>query len=198
MADSGTVPTVAPLSYAKIESYVERLVARHYPRLLTAPGVFPIQEFFEFVLEPDYGVVSGVSSRLPANVEGVTLPGSGDLPPQVVIAQHVYEGMSRGAGRSRFTGAHEVGHALIHARQIRRMLVSGTLGGLHRRTSIQPCCDPEWQANAFAGALLMPAPSVRVAVEQWGADEDRLMDSFGVSYSALAIRLANLKRWGKI
>jgi hypothetical protein len=190
VSSHGTVPAVAPLSYADLERFAERLVERHYPELLEQPGAFPIQEFFEFTLEPTYGVVAGVSSRLPANVEGITLPGSRAALPQTLIAPAVYEGMAGGIGRARFTGAHEAGHALLHAKQIRTMLISGTLGGLHRRSNIQPCANPEWQANAFAGALLMNAPAVRAAIQKLAV--------FQVSYSALGIRLSKLKRWGKI
>lgn len=93
--------------------------------------------------------------------------------------------------RQRFTIAHELGHALLHAnehydREFRRDHMSSS------------AVDPdEMDANAFAASLLMPADWVR---EKWAETTDLLDDQwlgrtarqFGVSSQSLMYRLENL------
>lgn len=63
------------------------------------------------------------------------------------LRDDVYEGILAGEGRDRFTGCHELGHVLLHGGTLNRVMHD------HRTARYR---DPEWQANAFAGALLMP------------------------------------------
>jgi Zn-dependent peptidase ImmA (M78 family) len=93
--------------------------------------------------------------------------------------------------RQRFTIAHELGHALLHAnehydREFRRDQMSSS------------AVDPdEIEANAFAASLLMPAEWIR---EEWAGTTDLLDDQwlvrtarqFGVSTQSLMYRLENL------
>lgn len=93
--------------------------------------------------------------------------------------------------RQRFTIAHELGHALLHAnehydREFRRDHMSAS------------AVDPdEIDANTFAASLLMPADWVR---EKWAETTDLLDDAwlvrtarqFGVSTQSLMYRIENL------
>jgi Zn-dependent peptidase ImmA (M78 family) len=93
--------------------------------------------------------------------------------------------------RQRFTIAHELGHALLHAnehydREFRRDPMSSN------------AVDPdEIDANAFAASLLMPADWVR---EKWAETTDlldnqwlvRTARQFGVSTQSLMYRIENL------
>jgi Zn-dependent peptidase ImmA (M78 family) len=65
----------------------------------------------------------------------------------IKIREDVYEGAVDGNGRDRFTLAHEVGHLLIHSGQNIKLA----------RGKIKTYEDPEWQADAFGGELLIPA-----------------------------------------
>lgn len=79
------------------------------------------------------------------NYHGLTDPESG----HIYIREDVYDGACMGHGRDRFTIAHELGHFLLH---------DGITLGLAKVAddeTIPVYCDPEWQANAFAGELLM-------------------------------------------
>lgn len=66
----------------------------------------------------------------------------------IYIKQSVYNGACEGNGRDRFTIAHEIGHYLLLS--VSKVKFS--------RTSSTPKVyeDPEWQANVFAGELLVP------------------------------------------
>lgn len=198
MGEYSVVPRVRPLSYAKIESMTQWLIRRHYPQLLQEPGAFPIDDLLEFVLPIDYEIDVWPSTGLPVGVEGVTVPAVDGGRTCIHIAEEVFEGIDDGDGRCRFTGAHEAGHGLLHAKQIEHALVSGTFAGLHRDSTVETFRHPEWQANAFAGALLMPAPAVIVALADCGRNVPRLTATFQVSALAMNRRLEVLERQRKI
>lgn len=64
----------------------------------------------------------------------------------IKLREDVYEGAWENVGRDRFTACHELGHFLLHRNvSLARM-----------RTDSQPIYqDAEWQADTFAGGLLM-------------------------------------------
>ncbi len=199
MANYAYVPLVAPLTRPEIEARAERLVQEYRPGLLSNPGPFPIAELLEFDLEKTCGVQFWVSDSLPSHVEGVTYPLGERGPAETFLSERVFDDMDRGAGRARFTGAHEVGHAVLHVRQLQQEMWHGTFGGLHRKAAVERERNPEWQANAYAAALLMPAPSVAIAYKQFGdVGRPALARTFGVSFDAMTYRLVDLRRMGKI
>lgn len=63
------------------------------------------------------------------------------------ILSSVYDRACCDIGRDRFTIAHEAGHYFLHQN-----------GYSFARTNqeVPKYCDPEWQANTFASALLIP------------------------------------------
>jgi len=66
----------------------------------------------------------------------------------IEVRSDIYDGACNGLGRDRMTLGHELGHLILH-QEIH----------LARRMSDEPLkayLDPEWQATAFAGELLMP------------------------------------------
>ncbi|MGY4294618.1 hypothetical protein ACVWXN_002713 [Bradyrhizobium sp. i1.4.4] len=107
---------------------------------------------------------------------GAVNPLTGDF----MIRDDVYDGAVRDEPRHRFTLAHEVGHAMMHV---------GTLNRLPTNLGNVPIyCDPEWQANRFAGALLMP----RHLMAQCKS-VDEITRRFGVSREAAVARIKTLK-----
>lgn len=62
------------------------------------------------------------------------------------LRKDVYHGACNGFGRDRFTACHEFAHYLLH-RDVGMARV--------RDSSIKVYCDSEWQADRFAGALMM-------------------------------------------
>ena len=66
----------------------------------------------------------------------------------IVIRESVYNGAVEGDPRSRFTIAHEIGHAILHTESRVALARNGE--------SIPAYMDPEWQANTFAAELLVP------------------------------------------
>lgn len=73
------------------------------------------------------------------------------------IREDVYEAASAGSPRDRFTLCHELGHYLLHQPEFISMA----------RGEVPKYCDPEWQANTFAGELMAPYELVKgMAVEE--------------------------------
>jgi len=106
---------------------------------------FPIMDVLEFRLQQFFGGFSlEVGSREHLGPEeGRVVPGS----LTIELREDVYEGAWNDQGRDRFTACHELAHFLIH-REV----------GLSRaqRSDFEPIYrDSEWQADTFAGALMM-------------------------------------------
>lgn len=67
----------------------------------------------------------------------------------IKVRQSVYEGAIAGNGRDRFTLCHELGHYIFHK--------PNNISFLRADKVIEAYREPEWQANTFAGELLVPA-----------------------------------------
>ena len=90
-----------------------------------------------------------------------------------------YEAARQGHVRYPFTLAHELGHLLMH---------TGSQAHMARGESVKPYVDAEWQADAFAGAFLMPADEVRRCISI-----SEIVQRFGVSRAAAEVRAKVLK-----
>lgn len=116
------------------------------------------------------------------SAHGLTFPESAEI----WLRADVYQGVLEEQGRDRFTLAHELGHLLLHNG-------IGMARSMKMPSELKPYENSEWQANTFAGALLIP-----VAVAQRLRSEFELADACGVSFDAARVRLAGLRRRGQI
>lgn len=185
---ASVVPLVAPMSRSAIEGDATKIILDYHPHLLRIPGAFPVLDFFDHVLREDFGLDPGVE-LLSDGVEGMTWPDG-----RVLISGETYCGADRNSGRPRFTVMHEAYHGIKHRLQIRKALVDTGELVLYRRHDIKPYIDPEWQANTFASAVLMPELMVRRLASKGSRALliSRMMSVFGVSQKAAEVRLAKL------
>lgn len=131
---------------------------------------FDILHFMEVTLPnivPDFEFCIGDSEEM-ENAQGLTYPNSG----VVKIRQDVYEGAVKGNGRDRLTIAHELFHLLRHEDY------NITFARIEKGNSIKAYEDPEWQADAFGGELLVP----KHLIQDLSAEE--ISEKCGVSLSA--------------
>ena len=129
----------------------------------------PIVEILEHHLT-DFGVVYEYMTREEMGLDhGRSFPDEG----RIQIREDVYDRACEGRGRDRLTIAHEIGHVVLH-------------GGLSlQRTAVNPSSiktyeNSEWQADAFAGELLMPLRWLRARC----TGPPDVAETFGVSESA--------------
>lgn len=89
--------------------------------------------------------------------------------------------------RQRFTIAHEIAHFILH----RDLIGDGiTDDALYRSTRGD---DIERQANAYAAAILMPAPLVRKKYREGKLSYADMSSAFDVSYQVAEIRMKELR-----
>jgi Zn-dependent peptidase ImmA (M78 family) len=122
---------------------------------------------------------------------------------EIVASERSYEWLEEGHPRASYFVAHELGHCLMHTDQLIRLaqMPSNQQAAFHRgQTGHKIFEDTEWQANAFASALLMPARGLAAIEQQYGQITARLLvDQFGVSNEAAGYRLdLFLKRRGEL
>ena len=101
-----------------------------------------------------------------------------DNRPHIVFDERTYRDLERDDGRARMTAMHEVGHLLLHTNQTAHAFQAVP----DRRL------DPEWQADVFAAAFLMPECAFR---QMTSIHQARM--AFGVSRDAAWYRARSLK-----
>ena len=112
---------------------------------------FPIMDVLEFRLSQleEGFYLDPCSHAEMGNEEGLVIAGLNCIK----LREDVYEGAWNNIGRHRFTACHEFGHYLMH----RQLTLART------RDDNQPVYrDAEWQADTFAGGLLMSSKHVGV------------------------------------
>ena len=89
---------------------------------------------------------------------------------EIVILDEIYNRTIEGHGRDRLTIAHEIGHYILHNKQM------CVLTRVYAGETVKTYEDPEWQADAFAGEFLCPAEvakdlTVNEIVARYGISE---------------------------
>ena len=172
---SGQCFEVPPLSRARI-----RAIATNFRRVLQwEEPYFPVIEVLEFGLPqmiPDFEYEIRPRSDLKDN-HGLTYPDQR----RIEIREDVYDRACEGDGFYRLTVAHEMGHLILHTNipLARSVAVS----------DIPAYRSSEWQANCFAGELLVHHDFIGRC-----GDVDAAMELFGVSRSAAETQWEAFKR----
>lgn len=98
----------------------------------------------------------------------------------IKIREDIFDRACSGNGMARFTMAHEFGHLVLH---------SGI--PLHRsfETGMKPYLNSEWQADEFAGVLLIPTTLLSM-----DNSIEANSELFGVSPKAAGVRINNIRR----
>ena len=112
---------------------------------------------------------------------------------EVLASVETYGWLEQRHPRGGYFVAHELGHCLLHTDQLLRLAKMPTAeqAAFHRlKTEHKPYQDTEWQANAFASALLMPAVGLVALEKEHGViSVGEVAGRFGVSHEAAGYRL---------
>lgn len=170
---------VTPLSRKQIRAFSDEV--RDYFGVKSAK--FPIVEVVELVLPQVYK--DFLFEVLPADEmgenHGLTMPEYN----VIQIREDVYLRARAGEGRDRMTVAHEFGHLLLHK--------GVALARSPSAIALPAYKDPEWQAKAFAGELLISHRHLEGCQEAFD-----LVSRFDVSYDAAEIQWRAFKKEGLI
>jgi hypothetical protein len=117
---------------------------------------------------------------------------------EILASERTYGWLVQRHPRGAYFVAHELGHCILHTDQLVRlaMMPTNQQAAFHRgRENHEAYYDTEWQANAFASALLMPARGI-AAIEHVNRELSvpLIVDRFGVSREAAGYRLELYKR----
>ncbi|MBQ3088981.1 MAG: ImmA/IrrE family metallo-endopeptidase [Oscillospiraceae bacterium] len=140
---------------------------------------FPVMPFLEQTLvkiDPQF-TLEVCDMHEMGSCHGLTTPSEH----KIKLREDIYDGACNGRGRDRFTVAHEIGHYFMH--QPRSVSFARTGTG-----KTQVFCDPEWQADAFAGELLIPAHLMR------GKRVEEIAQACGVSTAAARVQQKIINR----
>lgn len=108
---------------------------------------FPIVHFVELVLpqiDDEFSFVVEEEGKMPDKYAYYDY-----VKNEMVVRNDVYCLACAENGRHRFTIAHELGHYILHRNGVKMCRIA-------EKESIAAYLDPEWQANTFASAILMP------------------------------------------
>lgn len=131
---------------------------------------FPIVEFLELILPqimPSFQFIIETEEMM-GSCHGLTYPEH----KIIKIREDVYDRAVNGSGRDRLTLAHELFHLLQHSND------NISFARIGDNSKVVTYCDPEWQADAFGGELLIPKHLIG------NMSVDEIVANCDVSYSA--------------
>ena len=186
---------VFPSSYAEIELECLHFLQINFPENLRKTSILDI-----FSLED---CLYGYKLAIDDTLEGTNIEGYTDFVTKAIfIPLKTYDALVRGYNnnRERYTTTHEAGHVILH----RKFFENKSLKAARTKiTHIETYRNPEWQANAAAGALLMPLPTfyqefqdLKEANIPFFSIINNLASKFQVSTNAAEIRIQTLLNKG--
>lgn len=193
------------LSYRAVEAlarHCRAVLAPDVPvhaRLAGGPGFFESLDSYTVatragMMRLDYGVVAALPGGAEAQCRFDTKAGC----IVVELTDDSYRLLEQGYPRALWTVCHEAGHFALHTDQ---MINMSTMP--HQEMQLQrraravhpPYLDTEWQADAFAAALLMPAAGLETIRNHQGRLTPGVIQrQFGVSAEAARIRISVFER----
>ncbi len=190
------VPPVRPLGVAAIEELGRCFLDQLAPEALAKPGPLNVLDLVDTRL-PQFGVhVCPATREEIGNRDGATDPkGAEEI--NILVSESVWDALESPAPKSHYTRTtvcHEIGHAILHVPVLRRRLLLNDALARIQRIRLRAYEDPEWQAWAFAGAILMPSATLRMLQMQSNRLTPELVgQTFEVSTSMAHSHLRRLK-----
>jgi hypothetical protein len=187
------IGSVEPRSYSNIDTTANNLIKELCPYIQLGDPV-PIVDLVEFDLRKrlNYALdVRPVADFNDSSVEAAAIfKEDGKF---FIIPEKLLENANNGNSRDRFTLAHEAGHFVLEHNI--GLPVYGSLR--ENRNSIEAFRNPDWQADCFAGAFLMPGfllMKLRQKLQK-RLDITDVVKYFRVSESAANIRLKKFRTY---
>lgn len=178
--------SMPPVSMAALEVLAEQVLLAVAPEMLARPMSLDVLELVDHTLPKVLGIhVTPVHEDEISGMYGATDPKQhGGTEIDVLIRKEVWTRLLEGgkrANHARATVIHEVSHAVLHVPIIRRRMRSPNkelLLARYERQDLPAYREPEWQAWALAGSILMPRKALMMLRPRSFTD---MAEVFGVS-----------------
>lgn len=198
---STEISRTRPASYLELDLSASRLVTHLFPREIQQGTAIPVMKALRRLKDVKrfcglpYTPVFVRDKAIPE--EGVTEFPNRTL--RICLRDDVALCARQGNPRSRFTAAHELAHAVLHHSELatqngRAFRDSACTATEKLPSGVRIFESPDWQANCWAGAFLMPFAGIqryceRLATEGKALDVESFAANFQVSVKAAEIRL---------
>jgi hypothetical protein len=189
------LPTGRGLSYREIERAASgmRRVLGIPEKAMIPLGTRLFESLEQYQCEVDgnsYSLSYSVSTVVLTEAQAAMDVENGDL--VVILSEETYGGLEQDDPRARFSLCHELGHVRFHVPELMKLSRMPHTDTALLRGRVQPHAayeDTEWQANAFAAALLMPAAALRDLERAGRLNSGIVRREFGVSFTAAETRV---------
>lgn len=204
-------PKARPMRFLDIEAKAEGFAMSRWPKHVELGAAMPIDDLLAGF--DDIGPALGVAARVEFERHPTASAGVVDAEGwakyldddviEISVRADVFDRAIEGHGRARFVVAHEVGHAALHA-----SLMAERPGEPLFRDDVCTATErlapgariyesPEWQANTYASALLMPTEAVKAFIRAHAQRDSEcgvgeIAEHFRVSRQAAEIRMRKL------
>ena len=184
------------LSRNKIENFAQKVLKDFSPESLDNLIPLDIEAMFEQYIPKRFGIETSYE-ELSFGIYGYTDPNRLKSAVAIEIVDSDELSTIR-FGRS--TIGHEIGHAVLHARQFKQKKLETTFlhDGNHskpilfRQEELKIYENPEWQAWEFCKSLFLPKDLIIKAVEDGMKPRD-ISESVNLNPAFVEVRLKNLK-----
>jgi hypothetical protein len=191
MSRLAAITAMPGLSMACVETLAENVLSVFQPSALSAPEPIDVTGWVDTIL-PRFGihVLPAADDEL-RDCAALTYP-SGEAESEILVAEWIWHDLAHEArpNFARATVMHELGHAILHVPVMRTMNDPQPMPAADPAT-VPAFNDPEWQAWALAGAILMPRRTIAMLP---APTPQALAAIYHVSEQFAAVHLRRLNR----
>jgi IrrE N-terminal-like domain len=187
-----TVFAMPPLSLEYLEALGETVVSTLQPEALLTPQPIKVREWIDDLL-PRFGIHVMPASYEELGERVAATYAAADAESEILVSPWIYENLAdeERPHFARSTVIHELAHAILHVPLLRnRSDGCGELTTRLDRRRLAEASDPEWQAWALAGAILMPRRTIAMLPDR---SPRSVADVFFVSQKFAEVRLERLE-----
>lgn len=193
MSKLAAITAMPGLSMACVETLAETVLGVFQPSALVAPEPIDVAGWVDNIL-PRFGihVLPAADDEL-RDCAAITYP-TGEAESEILVAEWIWHDLAHDAHPvfARATVMHELGHAILHVPIMRTIVDPQPLP--ESGATLPAFNDPEWQAWALAGAILMPRRTIAMLPD---AAAQTVAAAYQVSEQFAAVHLRRLNRRAK-
>jgi Zn-dependent peptidase ImmA (M78 family) len=186
-----TVIMMPPLSLEYLETLGEAVVGTFQPEALSGPQPIKVREWIDDLL-PRFGIHVMPASYEELGERVAVTYGAANAQSEILVSPWIYDNLAdeERPHFARSTVIHELAHAILHVPLLRdRSAGSREMAKRLERRQLAEASDPEWQAWAMAGAILMPRRTIAMLADR---SPRSVAEAFFVSQKFAEVRLERL------